>query len=53
MSLPAWVLLDDFRRVGARHGEGKEAMSRYRVYWFFRRKIRIVVLTAFCYAALC
>ncbi len=32
---------------------GDEAMNRYRVYWFFRRKVRIVLLTVLTYAALC
>ena len=34
----------------------EEARSMYlahQVYWFFRRKARIVFLTACCYAALC
>ena len=33
--------------------EEKVAVSRYDVYWFFRRKLRIVILSAACYAALC
>jgi len=33
--------------------EEAEAMSRGQVYWFFRRKIKIIVLTAITYAALC
>lgn len=32
---------------------GEEAMFRYYVYEFFRRKLKIVILTAACYAALC
>lgn len=40
-------------RKEVRSAEEVEAMSRARVYWFFRRKIKIIVLTAITYAALC
>lgn len=51
---------DDGRRLAtvpagtsdsARGGEGR--MIRAHVYWFFRRKAKIVLLTALTYAALC
>ena len=35
----------------ARGGEGR--MIRAHVYWFFRRKAKIMLLTALTYAALC
>jgi len=28
-------------------------MTRYDVYWFFRRKLRMIALTVMTYAALC
>ena len=28
-------------------------LTWFEVYWFFRRKVRILVLAAFTYAALC
>jgi len=49
---PARRLLGIQRRE-VRSPEEVEAMSRARVYWFFRRKIKIIVLTAITYAALC
>jgi hypothetical protein len=42
------------RRPGGGHGEVTSMPTTwFDVYWFFRRKVRIVVLAAFTYAALC
>jgi len=33
--------------------EEEEAMTRADIYWFFRRKLKVVLLTVMTYAALC
>jgi len=39
-----------FKRV---RRDGKEAMVRSRIYWYFRRKLRIAFFAVMVYAALC
>ncbi|MEE9294080.1 MAG: hypothetical protein V3W34_03825 [Phycisphaerae bacterium] len=41
------------RLLPSRPQEGKEAMWRYRLYSFLRRKLKIAFFTFMCYAALC